>query len=98
MTGNLTDRQVALLETVEAMQDRPLPSLRLKLAERTGTLLSLADFKRDYDWLQLMRLIERRGWKMVLTDRGRKSLREYRAERGCTVFDWQKHVRTATQA
>ena len=95
MTGNLTDRQVALLETVEAMQDRPLPSLRLALAERTGTMLSLADFSRDYDWLQFMHLIELRGWKVVLTDRGRKSLREYRAANGCTVFDWQKHVRSA---
>ena len=98
MTGNLTDKQVALLETVEAMQDQPLPSLRLKLAERTGTMLSLVDFRSCYDWLQFMCLIELRGWKVVLTDRGRKSLREYRAERGCTVFDWQKHVRTASQA
>ena len=96
-TRNLTESQTELLEVVESASGSPLPDL-LGRRRKLDPGVSRESHASDYDWLLGRGLIAIDGWAVVLTDSGREVLQEYRAEHGCTVADWRRHVAAVTGA
>ena len=77
---NLTDRQWALVEVINQVNNDPLPCLLERMRRTRLPSYTRQQFWHDWEWLRNRGLVDTYGWSCDLTPDGQRALAKRRSE------------------